>query len=456
MQLIWFFSVNFPEERAKWLSNVLLNSYGIKFTPVRGTGTNHVIRRSGEERCVKVVGTGGRPRALLARLGPKEVPTGMFSVEKDFPVLLGKPFDNERWFLRTNNEILLGIDIFGTLFSILSREEEIQQAQSKTIRRFPARDSFLVKTGLIERPVVDEHVEMLWSTLKLLWPKASRIRREGKITYTCDVDNPLDPAATSWAQFFLRGAGDIGKRRSPTMLSRRIANSLRVLRGQYKMDPNNEFGWIFRRLEKVNAGGRFYVFGSPGRGKGSGWYDLRHPFVRDLLKQIDSRGHKIGLHGSFDSHRNWIAHSKERQQLEKCCRDLGIYKKISHNRQHYLNWNSWESPSCVEKAGFTFDSTGGFAEIPGFRFGTSLPFPMWDWSSGRGINLLQEPLILMECSLLDARYMGMRHFPEGYQFANNLKRRALAYGGDFTILWHNSYLHNRQDKDLLELLLSPP
>jgi len=72
----------------------------------------------------------------------------------------------------------------------------------------------------------------------------------------------------------------------------------------------------------------------------------------------------------------------------------------------------------------------------------------------RPLKLEQVPLIMMECSLLDTRYGGLPHFPESYAIASRLKQRALQYHGNFSLLWHNSYLQRAEDKKLLSTLLS--
>ena len=124
------------------------------------------------------------------------------------------------------------------------------------------------------------------------------------------------------------------------------------------------------------------------------------------------------------------------------------------NRQHYLRWDVFQTADHLETAGYEYDSTGAFADRPGFRYGTSQPFTMWSWKKQGSLTLKQRPLILMECSVIDERYMGLGYSEEARLLMLSLKKNALAYGGDFTILWHNSHLSTSLDKKFFTELLS--
>jgi hypothetical protein len=146
---------------------------------------------------------------------------------------------------------------------------------------------------------------------------------------------------------------------------------------------------------------------------------------------------------------------RELNWLQEACEAIGINKPVIRNRQHYLQFNSHSTPDILEAAGITHDSSGSYADHAGFRFGTAIPFPMWSWQKLEGLQLIQEPLICMEGSLLSPTYMNLPHYPDAHEYGMRLKKRALAYGGDFTLLWHNSHLKSEPDKQLLGDLLQP-
>jgi len=50
--------------------------------------------------------------------------------------------------------------------------------------------------------------------------------------------------------------------------------------------------------------------------------------------------------------------------------------------------------------------------------------------------------------------LGLGHSPAAFDLMMELKRKALKYGGDFTLLWHNSEFLRKKDKLFFEGLLA--
>ena len=72
----------------------------------------------------------------------------------------------------------------------------------------------------------------------------------------------------------------------------------------------------------------------------------------------------------------------------------------------------------------------------------------------RPLNIKQRPLVLMECSVFADRYMGFGYTDEAMDLMLSLKQKSLAYGGDFTLLWHNSHLSTEMDKKFFAELIA--
>lgn len=88
-------------------------------------------------------------------------------VAEKMPVLFGNPVPVISY---ENDNLFLSIDIFGSSFFMLSRYEEAVSTERDTHDRFPAIASLAFKAGFLERPIVDEYVELLWSAMNKLWP----------------------------------------------------------------------------------------------------------------------------------------------------------------------------------------------------------------------------------------------------------------------------------------------
>jgi hypothetical protein len=105
-------------------------------------------------------------------------------------------------------------------------------------------------------------------------------------------------------------------------------------------------------------------------------------------------------------------------------------------RQHYLRWSpqTWHD---WEACGLAYDSSVGFADALGFRAGTAFPYRPWSLRENRELDLIEVPLILMDCT--PVKYMRLCR-TEGLARIRQLVSRISRVGGVFTLLWHNTPL----------------
>lgn len=71
-------------------------------------------------------------------------------------------------------KVKLGLDIFGSAFFMLTRYEEVVKSVKDEHERFQARASLAYQEGFLERPIVNEYLEILWWSMKRLWPNLER------------------------------------------------------------------------------------------------------------------------------------------------------------------------------------------------------------------------------------------------------------------------------------------
>ena len=62
---------------------------------------------------------------------------------------------------------------------------------------------------------------------------------------------------------------------------------------------------------------------------------------------------------------------------------------------------------ALDRLGFSYDTTLGYAERPGPRAGLSFPFRPWDVAAGAPMRILELPLVLMDATLAEERYLGL-------------------------------------------------
>ena len=366
-------------------------------------------------------------------------------IEQTIPIIYGKPGlvkqSQDHWHLN--------LDIFGSAFFMLSRYEELVISERDRHHRFPASASLAFQEGFLDRPIIDEYVEILWNCLQLLWPSLQRKEKISRTYISCDVDQPFDCTVENFSQMIRTCIADVIKRKSFFTALQRINRYMFNKIGCYKFDPNYTFEWYMDICEKNGHQVTFFFIPDSGE-PNNACYKIDNKKIISLISTIIGRKHKIGVHGSYNTYAAPLKLKIQKKLLQNTLSKEKISVLIEGNRQHYLRWDSAQTPSHIDAAGFSYDTTGGYPDHIGFRFGTSKDFSMWCWLSNSKLQLIQRPLIIMECSIFSEKYMNMDYSSNTFEYVNKIKYRSKKYGGNFTLLWHNSNLELKQDKAFFE------
>lgn len=392
---------------------------------------------------------GSLPIEPLAGWDVESIDLDISLVNQPLPVLFGKPE------IEINDHVIrIGVDLFGIVFFMLSRYEEAVLSDRDEHGRFPSTSSVASRAGFLARPIVDEYVEVLWSAMKRLWPGLERKLRQPRTLVSCDVDAPYVCGRNSVFGISKRFGGDLFKRRSLGMALQILKSSIRRRQGDYSDDPYlNAIDWIMDVNEKAGNRVAFYFITAHSHPAMDGCYNMDEPVIRDLLRRIAARGHEIGLHSSYNTFQDTEQTCREMDILRQTIAEEGIPQKVIGGRQHFLRWQTPNTARNLEAAGMDYDSTLSFADRPGFRCGTCHEYPMYDLLGRRALKLRQRPLILMECTVIAQRYMGMGYSENALELMRTYKRICHRFGGDFTLLWHNSHLMSLDDKRLYSELV---
>lgn len=367
-------------------------------------------------------------------------------VSPQLPVIYGMRLQKGDFVQISDERIDIGLDIFGSAFFMLTRYEEAVKTDRDEFDRFPAKASLAYQEGFLDRPIINEYIEILWWMLKKLWPGLERKKREFRVVLSHDVDRPFLYAFQSPGQLMRNMAGDVIKRKDPVSALQRIRGWVEVKRGNDGADPNNTFNWIMDVSEKSNLKSAFYFMAGRTERYGAD-YSLDNKRVMTLMKNIHQRGHAIGLHPSFDSYQNTITIKKELDNLMTACKLSGIMQDIWGARQHYLRWDARQTWRNLDNAGLDYDTTLSFADHVGFRCGVCYEYPAFDLMNSKPLDIIECPLIAMESSMLNDKYMGFDE-EESKRQIRILKNRCSLFNGAFTLLWHNSNLTSPSERDI--------
>ncbi|MGI9501520.1 MAG: polysaccharide deacetylase family protein [Geminicoccaceae bacterium] len=378
-------------------------------------------------------------------------------IDPVLPVPFGKPT-----FEVTDRRIDLGIDIFGAVFFMLSRHEEVGGERHDEHGRYPAKHSMAYRQGFLLRPIVDEYVEVLFSAMQHLWPRLERRARQASVMPTHDVDIPYLGLSLSNTRLLLqRCAGDLLKRRSPALAARTIRSSFSARAAAasngasdpFADDPFNVFDWFMELSEEAGVPSRFYFMTDhePDDRYGGG-YDIEAAHIKALITRLAARGHEIGIHPTGQSYRDREALLGQSAHFMRAFDACGLDQDIRGGRHHYLRWRMETTPRFWHDAGLDYDCTLGYADHVGFRCGTCHAFPLWDHERRERLDVVERPLIVMECTLLDDAYMGCD--PDvAAALVRQLQSATRTVKGEFVFLWHNSALTTSSDRALYRVCL---
>lgn len=357
-------------------------------------------------------------------------------IKSPIQVIYGKLLREGTWFNQNGKSIRLGLDIFGSAFFMLTRHEEIVLPDRDEHGRFPARASLSFQEGFLERPIVDEYVEILWACMKRMWPELKRKQRSYQIFLSHDVDHPIGAVNKPWLQVLRNAAGDLVRRKDVHLAVRRLAAKCV---GDEDADPYNTFDFIMDVSERYGLKSTFYFKAGMSNSRFDENYTLDVPWTQSLMQRIHERGHEIGLHPSYENYKDIGRLKTEFTKLLDTAEKLGIKQTKWGSRQHYLRWRNPTTWQNGEEAGLDYDATVGFTDNIGFRCGTCHEFPVFNLETKRTLRLRERPLIVMEMTLLDQKYMALES-EQVIEWLERLSKACRRCGGTFSLLWHNTYL----------------
>ncbi|MBL7825927.1 MAG: polysaccharide deacetylase family protein [Saprospiraceae bacterium] len=326
-------------------------------------------------------------------------------------------FGSGRFDLQPSNACC-GIDLFASAFFMLTRWEERALPVRDKHGRFPAAESLAFRCGFLHRPVVHEWAELLGQLLIHLGFTLPPMKRQYQLHVSCDVDHPR----LWWS------AKDRIKTLTGALLKRKsVSEFIYLLRNQFftKKDPYDIFDEWFGLFHQNHLTVQFNLMGKRAP-QSDCWYPLDHPFVQHLIKRIQTEGHHIGLHPSYESLNNPEVIIQEKTSLEI---------PVSKGRQHYLRCTIPETWRTWAEAGMMEDSTMGYPESEGFRCGICIAYPVFDITQRTVLQLKELPLIAMDVTLAQYQHYSPQ---EALHRLETLSAQVRRHQGVFTLLWHNS------------------
>lgn len=352
------------------------------------------------------------------------------------PLLFGTPKVE-----MVRDTLVIHADLIASTFFLITRYEEIIQRNLRDKHgRYPGKQSLPYRAGFLHRPIVDEYRLLLRKWLQKYGLHIPDIKKETKHIYlTHDLDAPT--LYRTW-KGVIRSVRD----------GRGIIRSIKGKYGPVENDPYYTFPWMFdqNNMLREQVGEdicqAILFVRSGGKCKqDKPHYSLRSNDISHLLDSVFSNDIQIGLHSSYQAGITPTLINSEKLNLEE-----NTGKSIRLNRHHFLSSREPEDMTHLEAAGITDDFSMGYADVAGFRLGTSYPVRWINPVNRRLSSILLHPLTVMDCTLEEKKYMGL-NYEEAEAYSLNLIEQTKNVGGDLTLLWHNTSAQEKPGSYLRKL-----
>lgn len=342
-------------------------------------------------------------------------------------------------------------DLVASTYVMISRYEEMVRDYKKDAwGRFPGRESLTFLGGFIDRPIVDEYRILMENVLREVGIEVKERKKEiSKVFLTHDIDQPWEQR--SLKGFFLELAYGILKKHKIDF------NSLKNKLGIKTMEYLEPFNFFIEQDQKIKGiytdkcESVYFVLANIDRQELTNTYikDDRFLYIINILKEAKC---DIELHASPLSNKELKKLKGEKDLLEKY---LGCpVKKV---RNHCLLVRNPLDMEGLIGIGITEEFSCGYADIAGFRLGTSRTVRYINPYNKKLTDLKIQPLIIMDGTLNDERYMHLSQV-QALEYIKRLLCAIKETNGELNILWHNhtctknNEYHRNLYKDIIILI----
>jgi hypothetical protein len=312
------------------------------------------------------------------------------------------------------------VDLLSSAFLTLSRFEETLPGGRDRYGRFSAFSSIAWRDGFLNRPIVDEYGLAFSEAIQRLLPGWQPERPRFRVKLGHDVDEIGFP-------FNLRGiVGHTIRRGQPGASLRDCAAPWLGIDTNYQLLLRKVIALSLQRDLKPAV---YWKASAPGPHDTG--YDPRHSSIRAMIDDFQSYGLEMGIHPGYETFE-----SPEKLKAEVVTLRSALGEVRLGGRQDFLRWTpkTWEH---WEACGLAYDASVGYADHVGFRAGTCQPYHPWLASQDRQAELLEIPLLAMDCTLQS--YM-KADADEALLHLRDCARRCREVGGVFTLVWHHTRL----------------
>jgi peptidoglycan/xylan/chitin deacetylase (PgdA/CDA1 family) len=358
----------------------------------------------------------------------------------DIPVLFPVS-QKENFFYEINGNIIFNHDLLKSSFYLLSGFQEKGNTTSDLMGRFEYETSVQAKLNIVHKPIVNYYFEEIMAGIKeyciLRDIEFTRKHIFSRFAFflTHDIDRVkyynLNTFLYTTKLLFGLSKTNKNKKFLVVELFRIGFNIINVFA---RKDPWWNFKYLSDKEKKLGLHSTWFFLPKDQKHVDS-YYAFTDLKIRKLMKFLKEEGHETGLHGTVRSHYSYDALDLIKHQFYSATGQIrtGI-------RQHNLMWKHPDTAINQEKAGIVYDSTLGYAAHEGFRNSYCHPFRLWDFKNNKMLSYWEIPLTVMDATLFHYRKLSTE---DAMVAVLVLIKEIKRFNGVFTLLWHNSYLDEK-------------
>lgn len=347
------------------------------------------------------------------------------------------PHQNWHYCLGNFNATTHGIpfDLFSAAFYLLSRYEEYTDVERDPHGRFMASSSLAGQSGFLQLPLIDLWCQELKQLIRKRYPNYQLTETSYHQLTTVDVD----------FAYYYRGIGPIkwwGR------LIQSVAKlHIRALMQQFQAgvheaaDPYYTYPLFHQSGHEVA-----YFFLMSSRGGYDKNINPESNIMKQLLQNLQTKATFIGLHPSYASNEEPRLVHEEKALLES-----HLKAPVTASRQHFLKLNLPATLQQLETLGIQHDYSLMYAETPGFRASTCMPFRFFDLSRERVGTLLLHPTCFMDTTVHQYQKGNEKTIKEEVLGMKTLIKKL---NGHFITLWHNNNFVRPAQLDLFQHIIN--
>ncbi len=327
------------------------------------------------------------------------------------------------------NTIRCQLDIFASIFFMLTRWEEYVIKERDNHNRFDSKYSLAVKYKFFDRPIVNEYMELIWNMLKHFGFNEKRKKRTFQLYHSHDIDE-IKYWKTPYHYLKYLAKYSFKYQSFNTILKSIYKYPISLFNAN--SDPWYSFDFLMDLSELANTKSHFY-FMAGGKTEYDNRYKITNPLLKKTLKHIHNRGHIIGFHPSYNTYNNINLFQDELNKLQSVSP-----QEIKYGRQHYLRFEVPTTWQIWNESKLQLNSTCGYENILGFRTGTCFTYSTFNCLTRQKLNLKETPLHIMDETIFRCFKNKLSHTSE---LINSILNNVKKYNGNIGFLWHNNNLN---------------